>query len=634
MTSPSQLFISYAQDQGTGETLALRLQGWLESHGFPCWRDESDTEPGQSWPTHIPQALEASRAMICVISAATKQSHWVKEEITLALRKDVAVPILPVLAEPDIPLPYGLNQFQPVDLSTWDGAELERLLQRIHNFDTASGGPARRVEVAYLQNLLHRQGLERAAQVYEPLAGNQYHHVTLNRLQLDDEMEMAFQLLHRQFGRDEALERKPLHFDDVLLALGRAPRLVVLGEPGAGKTHSLKRIAAEMARGALEDSGKPLPLFIPLREWIEPEQSLDDFLARHLEGLGAAWRTTLAQRRATLLLDGLNELPTNQRQEKMPQIRELAGDDRLPVVVASCRKADFDDHRLDLDRLEIRPLDEPRILSFCQRHFRALLGPVDGDCEGERLFWLLTDGEAVRSAYDEARERGVSFEQFWRVGGVEPVALNEDDYLLRWMLQVGERAKSDEHSLLRLARNPYMLKMLAQVFLELERQALPRNRALLFATFVDILLGREDRRHQKRDDCSHPGRDGAEEALGRFAWELQNRAGDGVKVQLAVAATEASGLVSTEQLNLARDANLLEASDTVRFSHQLLQEYFVALGMRARIVEGKLPAERLWPSDQLIIPNQSGNLCIRLPPSPSCLPHPPDQTTASCKPGV
>jgi hypothetical protein len=150
MTSPSHIFLSYARDKETGKILALRLQEWLESHGIPCWRDESDTEPGQSWPSHIPQALEASRAMICVISAATGQNHWVKEEITLALREDVAMPILPVLAEPGIPLPYGLNQFQPVDLSTWDGAQLERLLQRIHNFDTASGGPMRRVDVAYL----------------------------------------------------------------------------------------------------------------------------------------------------------------------------------------------------------------------------------------------------------------------------------------------------------------------------------------------------------------------------------------------------------------------------------------------------------------------------------------------------
>jgi hypothetical protein len=383
MTSPSHIFLSYARDQGTGKALALR--------------------------------------------------------------EDVAVPILPVLAEPGIPLPFGLNQFQPVDLSAWDGSQLERLLQRIRNLDAASGGPARRVEIAYLQNLLHRQGLERAAQVYEPLAGDQYRQVTHSRLLPGDEMEMDFELLRQHFGRGETVERKPQRFDDVLEALGRAPRLVMLGEPGAGKTHSLKRIAAEMARNAMVDGGKPLPLFIPLREWIEPKQPLDDFLALHLDGLGAAWRSLLAQGRAALLLDGLNELPTNQRQEKMPQIRELAGDDRLPVVVASCRKADFDDHRLDLDRLEIRPLDEPRILSFCQHHFRALLGPEVGDREGERHFWLLAGGEAVRSAYDKAREGGVSFEQFWRVAGVEPVMLIEDNNL-GWLLKVGERAKTDERS--------------------------------------------------------------------------------------------------------------------------------------------------------------------------------------------
>ena len=104
MPTPSHVFISYARDQGPGQALAVRLQVRLESHGIPCWRDETDTEAGQSWPTHIPNALKQARLMLCVISAAAHDSHWVREEITLALRDDVAVPILPVLAAGDITL--------------------------------------------------------------------------------------------------------------------------------------------------------------------------------------------------------------------------------------------------------------------------------------------------------------------------------------------------------------------------------------------------------------------------------------------------------------------------------------------------------------------------------------------------
>ncbi|MEJ2406489.1 MAG: SUMF1/EgtB/PvdO family nonheme iron enzyme [Candidatus Thiodiazotropha sp.] len=596
MDTPTHLFISYARDEANGAALVVRLQTWLEARGLPCWRDESDIKPGQSWPSHIPDALKRARAMICVINGAAKQSQWVKKEILLALKEDV--PILPVLAESGCDLPFTLIDFQPLDLSEWDEAQLEVLLSRIRNLDKADSGPARRVEVAYLQNLLHREGLEKAAYLYEPLEGDQYRQVTLNRILPGDEMEVAFDLLRdRHIGRADTMAQEPQHFDDVLEVLGRAPRLVVLGEPGAGKTHSLKRIAAELARGALEDGRRPLPLFIPLGKWIEPKQTLDDYLSQHLEGLGAGWQQLLAQGRVALLLDGLNELPTNQREVKIPQIRKLTGDQRLPVVAASCRKDDFEDHRLDLDRLEIQPLDEPRILRFCQRHFRALLDPETGDREGEKLFWRLAGGEEVRAAYDEASLQGVSFEQFWQVAGAEPVVLKDDDYSLRWRLELGERAKSNERGLLQLARNPYLLKLLAEVFLNGGRQDLPRNRAQLFADFVAILLWREDKRHQDRDGIAHPGRADAEEALGRFAWELQNQAGNGDKVQLAMGIDQAKSALSAEQLNLARDASLLEVTDTVRFTHQLLQEYFVALGMQARIAAGKLPAEQLWPAD-------------------------------------
>ena len=598
MPTSDHIFISYARDQGPGQSLAVRLQARLEAHGIPCWRDESDTEVGQTWPTHIPEALKHARLMLCVVSTAAHDSHWVREEITLALRRDVAVPILPVLAESDIALPYGLNEFQPLDMATGGEEAFENLLQRIGNLDSFGAGPARRVEIAYLQNLLHRQGLEKLAQVYEPLSGDQRRQATMASVLPGDEMQMDLRLLRQLFAAPGKEMQAPEHFEDVLVVLGKASRLAVLGEPGAGKTHALKRIAAEMARTALEDDKAPLPLFVPLREWIEPEQRLDAFLAAHLEGLGAGWRSLLNDKRAAVLFDGLNELPTADRQIKMPQIRELAHDDRLPVVVATCRVNDFEgDLKLDLDTLEILPLDERRILRFCQRYLRAL-HPQNGDEEGTRLFWLLAGGEWLESAWHTAASRDVSFEQFWQIGGVDPPLVADDDWELRWALERARAAKADERNLLRLAANPYLLKMLIEVYLAGGGQALPKNRAALFQAFATILIQREDRRHRQREKTPHPGRKDIELALGRFAWELQNRAGDGEKVQLAMPADEASAYLSADQLRLARDANLLDVSDTARFSHQLMQEFFVALGMLKKIAVGELPAERLWPAGQ------------------------------------
>ncbi len=127
---------------------------------------------------------------------------------------------------------------------------------------------------------------------------------------------------------------------------------------------------------------------------------------------------------------------------------------------------------------------------------------------------------------------------------------------------------------------------------------LPDNRARLFGAFVGFLLARENGRHRSTDQVDHPGFQGLEAALGALAWALQRQAGGPDSVQLALPIEDLDGLLSPEQLRLAVAASLLEADQTVRFTHQLLQEYFTALGMRAKIERRQLRAEDLWPPDR------------------------------------
>jgi hypothetical protein len=605
----SHVFISYARDGARGQRLAVALQRALEARGIACWRDETDTEGGRSWPSHIEEHLRTARAMVCVVSAAAhEQERWVRRELTFALRPDIAVPIVPVLAEPGVERPLEINHLQPVDMRAGlTGEALEQLVRGLGEV----APPTRRVEVAYLQGLLHRQGLERAARCYEPLSGDEHPLITLGRVSAE-EMNPAMALIAERFGGQE--RGAPRHVEDVATAIAHTQRLAVLGEPGAGKTHALKRVAAQLATDALTDARKPIPLFVPLREWLAPpvtpadggeaEADLDAFLASRLDPLGEGWKRLLEEGRAAVLLDGLNELPSAHRKAKAKAIRRLCDDRRLPLVVASCRRNDFvDELHLTLDTLEILPLEEPRIRGFCKRYLRAV-DEANGEASGETLFWLLAGGEHVRSAFETAERNGVSFEQFWGLPVADPIAVPEADYELRWAMQTGERAKSDPRSLLALSRNPYLLWMLIELHLQRgQKPSLPRNRAQLFEVFVAILVKREEENHRrltKRGDTpgvDHPGRPGLEDALGQFAWALQSQAGSAEKVQLAMPWADAEEYFTPHQRRLALDANLLEADDTVRFSHQLLQEYFVALGMQTRITRGTLDAADLWPRD-------------------------------------
>jgi hypothetical protein len=148
----------------------------------------------------------------------------------------------------------------------------------------AAADPARQRELTYLGNLLHRE-LSDVEDAYVPVSGHQTRAASLAR------------------------SRKV----DVIRTDVRLRRRAVLGEPGAGKSFSLQRIACEYARRAERDPAAPLPLYVALGAWTRANQSLDDFVDEHLgvvfKGLHRDVRRLRDAGRAVLLLDGMKAEP-------------------------------------------------------------------------------------------------------------------------------------------------------------------------------------------------------------------------------------------------------------------------------------------------------------------------------------
>jgi formylglycine-generating enzyme required for sulfatase activity len=125
-------------------------------------------------------------------------------------------------------------------------------------------------------------------------------------------------------GRDVTNdEQELLHFGEpvpLLKVLQQHSGVIVLGDPGAGKTTFVKYLALRLARGEGEKIGLRdyLPILLPLAAFANALQTqdvrLDDFIAEYFSGIGAdlpigpMLREALKVGRALILLDGLDEV--------------------------------------------------------------------------------------------------------------------------------------------------------------------------------------------------------------------------------------------------------------------------------------------------------------------------------------
>ena len=291
--------------------------------------------------------------------------------------------------------------------------------------------------------------------------------------------------------------------------------------------------------------------------------------------------------RLVLLCDALNEMPRAAADGRQP-LTEVHNylHNRQPWTV-SCRVRDYQEELKDLPevgRVQLKPLDLPRIKQVIDRRFDDkpdLASGLWGDLRGS------DDLLAAWQAFVDVDQA----EMFWGRSWPDNVAVKFQETRRAWWM-----TQRDKRRMLPLCRNPYMLFLVCEIYAASEK--LPENRGALFAAFVDDLLDREEQSSQrtKRDwiDAAIIRR-----ALAELAYAMQ-RSETGTEITR----TEAEDILknlsdvpdSALLLRLAASASLLDVGERVRYTHQLLQEYFASEVMGAALDENRSPTE-FWPAE-------------------------------------
>ncbi|MET7749229.1 toll/interleukin-1 receptor domain-containing protein [Micromonospora sp. NPDC005367] len=121
-----QVFVSYSRDD---EDLARALRDRLHDASIDCFIDSSRIRAGDHWRSAIVSALHESAAVVVVCTNRSVQSHEVTFEWSYA--SGLRLPVIPVIYEPSLALPAGLDGLARLDFVDPRGRQWDRLVSRI-----------------------------------------------------------------------------------------------------------------------------------------------------------------------------------------------------------------------------------------------------------------------------------------------------------------------------------------------------------------------------------------------------------------------------------------------------------------------------------------------------------------------
>jgi hypothetical protein len=527
MSQNEHIFLSYRNIEAD---FALKLAADLKNIGVKLWMDRLDgIQGGDDWVQTLQNAINGCAAFIAVLSPEYIRSKYCRRELKRAdtLGRTIYPVLLREITKED--WPFEIQEKQYIDLRKWhDNSEyhrrLDELTQLLRQQNPAQFGDTPDRETQYLTGLIAELEAHRGVLEYVDLSGvvetkeAERPNPTQN-MGWAPEFALLDNFIPTNTSPDlDKIKRIPLR--NIREAVEQHPRFMLTGEPGAGKTTIIRKLALDAARERLDNPrAAPLPLFLRLPAWSD-EPTPNDFILVHWP-FASDPTGLIAQGDVLLYLDGLNEMGATAI-AKVKHLREwLQSKDTPKRVIITCRVADYTtDLDLNLPTVLAENMDEAHIERFAINYL------------GEK--------------------RAEPF-----LSQICPKAVAE---------------QNDARHLSHLARNPYLLAALIYIYQNLPDGNLPRNTGQLFRSLAGALWVREQR---NRTSGWVPFEE-MEAAFAQLAFTM-------IDEDMPIEVSQDYALKhigNSALLRAGQSANLVLIHDEkFRFYHQLIQEYFAAMAL-------------------------------------------------------